>query len=107
MRNVRVSTIALPHFYGDVNPEKEITAQIKMVLPDKPDLIVMPELCDRVGTSAYYATVATMGVPDYIRQIAADNHCYIAYPTMTKPDDAFYIRVLANSQTWRIPDTGV
>lgn len=86
MRNVRVSTIAMPHFRVGDDPQAEITARINMVLPDKPDLIVMPELCDRTGTTAEYAKRPFLGVPDYIRQIAAENNCYIAFPTITQPD---------------------
>jgi hypothetical protein len=67
-------------------------AQIDIVLPDKPDLIILPENCDR-----YWGTPGEMVVPfrkamgrrmlDELRQIARENNCYIVHSsTLEKPD---------------------
>ena len=54
------------------------------VLPDKPDLIVVPEACDRPrGISPdkqkEYYRVRKNQVRDYFAQVARDNNCYIVY----------------------------
>lgn len=86
MRKVRVSTIASPIFPAGTDVQQEICRRIDMVLPNKPDLILMPELCDRVGGSVCYKSRDFLGAPEYIRKIARENHCYIAFPTVTAPD---------------------
>jgi hypothetical protein len=35
-----------------------------------------------------------LGVPEYIRQIARENHCYIAYPTITGSQERWYNSVV-------------
>ena len=58
--------------------------QVAMVLPDKPDLIVVPEACDRYPLHsleqrwAYFALRGNQ-VRDFFTQIAKDNHCNVAY----------------------------
>lgn len=86
MRKVRISTIALPHFPEEADYEQEILSKIRMVLPDQPDLILLPELCDRTGKTENYAKRDFLGVPESIRAVAKQNRCYIAYPTITAPD---------------------
>lgn len=86
MRKVRVSTIAVPYFPENADVQAELTQMIGQVLPDRPDLILLPECCDRAGGSKCYLTRSFLGAPEYIRQIARDNRCYIAYPTKTAPD---------------------
>ena len=84
MKNVRIACV------GGVNEKEskaELTRRISLVLPDQPDLIILPELCDRVGTSAWYNEQSSWGVPDYIRDIARNHHCYIAFPTQTRRDN--------------------
>ena len=54
------------------------------VLPDKPDLIVVPEACDRPrGISPdkqrEYYRIRKNQVRDYFAQVARDNNCYIVY----------------------------
>jgi len=57
---------------------------IDQVLPDKPDLIVVPEACDRYPSftmeqrKAYYRYRGDR-IRDFYREIARENHCYIAY----------------------------
>jgi predicted amidohydrolase len=66
------------------------------VLPDKPDLIVVPEACDRPrGLSrekvmAYYR-VRGNRVRDYFAQVARENSCYVVYSAIREMDD----------KTWR------
>jgi len=62
------------------------------VLPDRPDLIVVPEACDRPsGLSlekrlAYYR-VRKNQVRDYFAQVAKENHCYIVYSAAREMED--------------------
>lgn len=61
--------------------------QIEAVLPDQPDLIVLPECCDRYPDHtpderrAYYA-VRGEQVRDALARIAQTNRCYIVYPAI-------------------------
>lgn len=54
------------------------------VLPDKPDLIVVPEACDRPENMpidkriAYYRTRGD-AIRDYFSQTAAENNCFVVY----------------------------
>ena len=58
-------------------------AQIETVLPDKPDLIILPEVCDRPkgmskeAVCEFYTTRGSRTI-DGLCQIARENHCYIA-----------------------------
>ncbi len=58
--------------------------RIAQVLPDRPDLIVVPEACDRFPDHskaeqiAYYKTRGNQ-VRDAFAALARDHHCYIAY----------------------------
>jgi len=67
------------------------------VFPDKPDLIVLPECCDRPGNlpaervAAYYRVRGTQ-VRDAVAQVAKENHCYIACGT---------VRHVVVPDTWR------
>jgi predicted amidohydrolase len=54
------------------------------VLPDKPDLIVVPEACDRPRGMSHekqrdYYRVRKNQVRDYVPQVALENKCYIVY----------------------------
>jgi predicted amidohydrolase len=54
------------------------------VLPDRPDLIVVPEACDRPrGISPDrlkdYYRIRKNQVQDYFAQVARDNNCYVVY----------------------------
>jgi len=67
---------------------------LDLVLPDKPDLIVMPEACDR-PSKAYYPTDKRMEyyrvrgnrIRDFFASIAAEHHCYIVYPCHMQAED--------------------
>lgn len=61
--------------------------QINQVLPDKPDLILLPEICDiptnlKAGEWKEYLQVRNTRVIDQFSLIAKTNHCYIAFGTM-------------------------
>jgi hypothetical protein len=59
--------------------------EIDLVLPDQPDLIVLPELCDRFsGLTEEQAKRQRTGRGDtmleFLQNVARANRCYIAYP---------------------------
>ena len=63
------------------------TKQLATVLPDKPDLIVLPEACDRfpvMSTEERQAYFAFRGdqMLDFFREQARANYCYIVYSSM-------------------------
>ncbi len=102
---VRIATIGPrpPRVEADTEPQKIVGRMIShwkgrfaQVLPDKPDLIVVPEACDRPsGLSlekrlAYYR-VRKNQVRDYFAQVAKENHCYIVYSAAREMAD----------KTWR------
>jgi hypothetical protein len=55
--------------------------ELKQVLPDKPDLIVLPEFCDLSGEGDEYLRVRKNQVTDFFAATARRNHCYIAFGT--------------------------
>lgn len=60
--------------------------ELQQVLPDKPDLIVLPEACDRPGglsaTEQFeYFEARKKQVWDFIASVAKENHCYIVFGT--------------------------
>jgi hypothetical protein len=69
---------------------------IEEVLPDKPDLIALPEMCDRFRAMSLperwkYYEVRGDQILDYFREVARTNNCYFIYPT-ARP---------AENGTWR------
>jgi predicted amidohydrolase len=95
-RPVKVSSIgAVPPAApcGDTTPDalnRRMTGfwrdEINQVLPDKPDLIVLPELCDRFSNLAPQQVKeqrAARGdsMLEFLQSVARENRCYIAYPT--------------------------
>ncbi|MCK5269210.1 MAG: carbon-nitrogen hydrolase family protein, partial [Sedimentisphaerales bacterium] len=62
------------------------------VLPDKPDLIVVPEACDRPrGLSREkikeYYLIRKNQIQDYFAQVAKENNCYIVYSAKLQVKD--------------------
>lgn len=53
--------------------------ELDQVLPDKPDLIVLPELCDLSGAGEEYLKVRKNQVLDFFSSKAKANRCYIAF----------------------------
>ena len=101
---VKIATIGAvtPHFEKDANPQEIVYSMIEFwkgelqqVLPDSPDLIVLPEVCDRPhglsseGQSNYFAVLKDQ-LLDYFRTVAKENHCYIAFGSKRYMDQ--YIR---------------
>jgi hypothetical protein len=62
------------------------------VLPDKPDLIVVPEVCDRPSGLApekqrQYYNVRKDQIQKFFAQVARDNKCYIVYSANQEMSD--------------------
>ncbi|MHC4396708.1 MAG: carbon-nitrogen hydrolase family protein [Planctomycetota bacterium] len=62
------------------------------VLPDRPDLIVVPEACDRpagfpLDKRLQYYRVRKNQVRDYFAKVAKENNCYIVYSAVRETDD--------------------
>lgn len=55
--------------------------ELKQVLPDKPDLIVLPEFCDLSGEGVEYLKIRKTQVLDFFASVAKSNKCYIAFGT--------------------------
>ena len=102
-RPVTISSVtAAPLLIGSDVPLDEVIdleiadwgKRISAVLPDQPDLILLPEAADRPSTElfdadhqrAYYAHRG-MRVRDYLAGIAAANNCNIAYSTVFVDSD--------------------
>ena len=98
---VRIATLGPRPLSVDANtePQKIVERMIahwrhefSQVLPDRPDLIVVPEACDRPGglpldrRLAYYR-VRKNQLRDFFAQVAAENHCYIVYSAAREMDD--------------------
>lgn len=87
---------------------KHLTGRIAQVLPDRPDLIVLPETCDqylyRPGETlpeAYYYERGDQ-VLDALAMLAKQHRCYIAYPALRTMADSSYrnsIRLIDRSGT--------
>ncbi|NLD87592.1 MAG: hypothetical protein GX633_04970, partial [Clostridiales bacterium] len=66
------------------------------VLPDKPDLIIVPEACDRYPNLTMeqrkeYYNYRGNKIRDFFSDVAKENHCYIAYSACRcTPDDKKY-----------------
>ena len=105
-RNVRIATISVmpPIIDLHTKPQKVVDMMINFwqnelnnVLPDKPDLIVLPEACDRpqnfyldwnIETTFY--KVRGNQILDFFAKTAKENHCYIAYSTKHQVADGSY-----------------
>jgi predicted amidohydrolase len=66
--------------------------QVSLVLPDRPDLIVVPEACDRFPAMPlerrleYYRHRGDR-VRDFFAEVAAENSCYLAYSAAREMPD--------------------
>ena len=105
---VTVSTIGPKPLILDTatNPQRIVDIMIsywenrlEQVLPDKPDLIVLPEACDCPWLNytdgfptkqklAYYHKRKNQ-MKDFFTQKARENNCYIVYSTVRETDDGF------------------
>ena len=73
--------------------------QIAPVLPDKPDIIVLPEACDRYyytgdfpGSKEWgeYYRLRGNRMRDFFAEMAKKNNCYIAYSAARQAEDGFF-----------------
>jgi hypothetical protein len=99
--SVRIATLGPRSPSVDANAEPQaIVAQMiahwqrefSQILPDRPDLIVVPEACDRpAGLSRErqleYYRVRKNQVRDFFAKVAAENHCYVVYSATREMDD--------------------
>jgi hypothetical protein len=90
---VKIATIGAPspQLNLDQEPQELVNEMIAFwknelapVLPDKPDLIVLPEACDRpagmnIDLQLQYFKVRGDQVMDYFKTVARENECYIAF----------------------------
>jgi len=72
-----------------------IRMEIGQVLPDKPDLIVLPEACDRPAGMTHdqqmkYYSVRGTQVKDFLAGVAKENHCYIAFGMKAKDEKGIW-----------------
>ena len=100
-RYVKIATIGAraPQFDAPTSPQQMVDGmidfwqnQLKQVLPDKPDLILLPEACDRpagLDTQAQfeYFTARKDQVMNYFKKVTKENHCYIAFGTKRQVED--------------------
>jgi len=92
-RRVTLSALGPRPLQGDVSrPHQQAVdemiawwqSQVAIVLPDRPDLIVVPEACDRypnypMDKRLEYYRCRGNQVRDFFAGVARDNRCYIAY----------------------------
>jgi len=67
-------------------------AQVELVLPDRPDLIVVPEACDRypnypIEQRLEYYRARGEQVRDAFAGVAREGHCYVAYSAAREAAD--------------------
>ena len=107
-RNVKISTIGGPYHkldeslpYGVMwdKMQEHLAKQIDQVLPDKPDLIVLTEVCDLPA----YLPEAHMGpFVDYRKEdnvrffgrIAKENNCNISFSTVSRGNGDYYLNTM-------------
>ena len=105
-KHVKIATVSVmpPVIDLHTDPQKVVDMmidfwgkEIDKVLPDRPDLIVLPEACDRpqnfyldwsIETTFY--KVRGNQILDFFAKIARENHCYIAYSTKHPVEDGSY-----------------
>jgi len=106
---VRIATLGPRPLSVDpkADPQKIVAQEIahwrqefSQVLPDRPDLIVVPEACDRPAGLARdkqkeYYRVRKNQVRDFFAKTAAENHCYVVYSAAREMEDG----------TWRNSST--
>lgn len=71
--------------------------QLEQVLPDRPDIIVLPECCDRPEKVGYplerrkqYYRHRGDQIRDFFAEVARKNSCYIAYSAVRALDDGSF-----------------
>ncbi len=105
-KDVVVATFAVMPPVIDLNTPPDTVVQkmirfwqgeIEKVLPDRPDLIVLPEACDRPqnfyvdwGLEKRYYQARKDRILDYFRGVARENHCYIVYSYKHEVEDGSF-----------------
>lgn len=101
---VRIATIGAvsPYLDSSLSPQQKVDVmkdflggQIAQILSDQPDLIVLPEACDRPNgmnskQQYEYFEVRDNQILDYLSSIAGENHCYIAFGMKRKDDSGVW-----------------
>ncbi len=69
--------------------------EIGQVLPDNPDIIVVPEVCDRPGNLKRekvmeYYKVRGESIAEFFAQIARENRVFITYPAVRELEDGSF-----------------
>ena len=99
-RNIRVATFTINQL-AECDYEKGVSTYdsvikclgklIERVLPDKPDLLVLPEHCGRQNTlperMREYYEGGYLKIFEYLKSVANNNHCYIAYSHLKYMED--------------------
>ncbi len=92
---VKIATIGavVPQFAKDTPAQEMVDGmisfwknQLAQVLPNQPDLIVLPEACDRpkglnIKAQFEYFAIRKNQMQDFFSSVAKENHCYIAFGT--------------------------
>jgi len=99
-RYVRISTIGASAVPGNPGTGAEAVErmiehwrqQFAAVLPDRPDLILVPECCDRYPAHSLqerqeYYRYRGHRIGDYFASVARDHGCYVAYPAVRAMPD--------------------
>ncbi|MFC5647608.1 carbon-nitrogen hydrolase family protein [Paenibacillus solisilvae] len=100
-RKVNISTIGAR--YHSLDPSltlpqavdemiSHLKGKVNQVLPDQPDLIVLPEYSDmpaNFSTEKRFAFYKERGdrILDCFSELASENHCYIIYPSVQELED--------------------
>ncbi|MEA1996779.1 MAG: carbon-nitrogen hydrolase family protein [Gemmatimonadota bacterium] len=98
---MRIATLGSRPFSVDVNTEPQIIvekaiehwrSEFSQVLADRPDLIVVPEACDRPSNypgdkRLEYYRVRKNQVRDFFAGVAKENRCYIVYSAAREMED--------------------
>ncbi len=95
---ITVATIgAAPSLDKSQDPQKIVSQvisfwqkELDQVLPDKPDLIVLPEFCDMSGAGEAYLKVRKNQVLDFFAGIAGRHRCYIAFGMLREDDKGIW-----------------
>jgi predicted amidohydrolase len=100
-RRVKISTIgAIPPTTSPGTDDQTLVdnmikfwrQQLEQVLPDQPDLIVLPEMCDRYrglarARNRQYFQARGERILDFFREIARASNCYLAYSSAREAKD--------------------
>ena len=98
--NVKISTIGARAAGGKPEPGQAAVdgmiehwqGRFAQVLPDEPDLIVVPECCDRypehsMAQRQEYYRVRGDQIGEYFASVAREHSCYITYPFVREMPD--------------------